>query len=186
VYSDCWKTCWNNLFQWCFQLSWNKEFHLKHKGKRWNSLFQDSWKYRRNKSFQHVFQQEYTLSLSLWLGFWQLGLDTGWPVGTRVPTRTWTHNFRTRYGSVQNPYGSTRGFGNPCTGPLLFECWNCVLERKKCVWMGDTASVKAPIQLYENVAEVKPNVAANLSIIWKRWNQSCAQCKICSHWQIVT
>jgi hypothetical protein len=31
--------------------------------------------------------------------------------------------------------------------------------------MGDTTSVKVRIQLYENVAEVKPNIAANLSII---------------------
>jgi hypothetical protein len=31
--------------------------------------------------------------------------------------------------------------------------------------MRDTTSVKVCIQLYENVAEVKQNIAANLSII---------------------
>jgi hypothetical protein len=34
--------------------------------------------------------------------------------------------------------------------------------------MGDTTSVKVHIQLYENVVEVKLNIAANLSIIRKR------------------
>jgi hypothetical protein len=33
--------------------------------------------------------------------------------------------------------------------------------------MGDTTSLKVHIQLYENVAEVKLNVAANMSIIQK-------------------
>jgi hypothetical protein len=105
---------------------------------------------------------------ALQVGAMCLGLDTGRPAGPRAPTCTQTRNSSTWYGWGQNPCGSTHrwkptcGFGNPCTGPLLFERWNCVLERKKSVWMGDKTSVKVCIHLYENVVEVKPNIAANL------------------------